>query len=165
MLPDFLIGFLLVAANVAVHAFGLTLLTRHLLAAASGAGDARGLTWLFIRTAWFLIALHGVGVSLWALAYWLLGCLPDIGSAFYFSGTTYTTIGYGDLVLPTGWRLLAPLEGMTGILMSSLSGAYFFAVVTKVVGASLPIASLGNAIARALAACLFARPRISLPTS
>lgn len=134
MLPDFLIGFLLVAANVTVHAFGLTLLTRHLLATSGGLGGFQGLSWLLIRTAWFLIALHGVGVSLWALAYWLLGCLPDIGSAFYFSGTTYTTIGYGDLVLPTGWRLLAPLEGMTGILMSSLSGAYFFAVVSRLFG-------------------------------
>jgi hypothetical protein len=134
MLPDFIIGFLLVAANVTLHAFGLTLLTRHLLAASGIARRTGALGWLLIRTAWFLIALHGVGVSLWALAYWLLGCLPDAGSAFYFSGTTYTTIGYGDIVLPPGWRLLAPLEGMTGILMSSLSGAYFFAVVTKVLG-------------------------------
>jgi hypothetical protein len=134
MLPDFLIGFLLVAANVTLHALGLTLLTRHLLATVGGNRGLWPLGWLLIRTAWFLIALHGVGVSLWALAYWLLGCLPDAGSAFYFSGTTYTTIGYGDLVLPPGWRLLAPLEGMTGILMSSLSGAYFFAVMSRVLG-------------------------------
>lgn len=137
MIPDFLIGFLLVAANVTVHALGLTLLTRHLVATAGAVTGYQGLGWLLIRTAWILIALHGVGVSLWALAYWLLGCMPDVGSAFYFSGTTYTTIGYGDLVLPPGWRLLAPLEGMTGILMSSLSGAYFFAVVTKILGAKL----------------------------
>lgn len=134
MLPDFIIGFGLVAANVTLHALGLALLTRHLLGKAGQPRGAWSLGWLLIRTGWFLIALHGVGVSLWALAYWLLGSLPDAGSAFYFSGTTYTTIGYGDIVLPPGWRLLAPLEGMTGILMSSLSGAYFFAVITKVLG-------------------------------
>lgn len=134
MLPDFLIGFGLVAANVTLHAFGLALLTRHLLATAGEPRGAFSLGWLLIRTGWFLITLHGIGVSLWAVAYRALGCLPDVGSAFYFSGSTYTTLGYGDIVLPPGWRVLAPLEGMTGILMSSLSGAYFFAVVTRVLG-------------------------------
>jgi hypothetical protein len=58
--------------------------------------------------------------------------MPDVSSAFYFSGTTYTTIGYGDLLLETPWRMMGPLEGMTGILMCSLSGAFFFAVVSRV---------------------------------
>ena len=26
--------------------------------------------------------------------------MPDLASAFYFSAVTYTTTGYGDLVLP-----------------------------------------------------------------
>jgi hypothetical protein len=33
--------------------------------------------------------------------------------AFYFSGTTYTTVGYGDVALAKPWRLLGPLEGLT----------------------------------------------------
>lgn len=134
MIPEILIGSLLVAANVTMHAFGLAWLTRHLLATAGGARGFGGLSWLLIRTAWFLIFLHGTGVCLWAIVYRILGCFGDAGTAFYFSGTTYTTIGFGDLVLPKEWRILAPLEGMTGILMSSLSGAYFFAVVMRVHG-------------------------------
>jgi hypothetical protein len=139
MITNFLIGFVLVAANVSLHAFGLASLTEFLLSHPPKSDRLGPHTWLLIRTAWFLILLHGIGVSLWALAYWLMGCLPDLGSAFYFSGTTYTTIGYGDLLLPPGWRLLAPLEGMTGILMSSLSGAYFFAVVSKVLGTKMAV--------------------------
>ena len=45
---------------------------------------------------------------------------------------TYATIGYGDLVLPREWRLLAPLEGLAGILMCGLSAGLFFATVTAI---------------------------------
>jgi hypothetical protein len=70
-------------------------------------------------------------ISVWGLFYFWQGCLPDAESAFYFSGVTYTTVGYGDLVLPKPWRMLAPLEALTGILMCGLSAAFFFAVVTR----------------------------------
>jgi hypothetical protein len=49
----------------------------------------------------------------------------------YFSGVTYTSLGYGDLMLPKPWRLLGPLETLTGILMCGLSTGLFFAVVTR----------------------------------
>ena len=57
---------------------------------------------------------------------------PDAEAAFYFAGVTYTTIGYGDLVLAKPWRMLAPIEGLTGILMCGLSTGVFFAVVGRI---------------------------------
>jgi hypothetical protein len=38
---------------------------------------------------------------LWALYVWR-EALPDLHAALYFSTVTYTTTGYGDLVLPRG---------------------------------------------------------------
>jgi Ion channel len=64
--------------------------------------------------------------------YHLRGCLPDAEAAFYFSGVTYTTVGYGELVLTKPWRLLAPIETLTGILMCGLSASFFFAVVVGI---------------------------------
>ena len=69
---------------------------------------------------------------MWALFYRWQHCLPDAESAFYFSGVTYTTLGYGDVVLTREWRLLAPLEGLTGILMCGLSAGLFFATVAAI---------------------------------
>lgn len=132
MITVFLIGFSLVAATVAIHASGLAILTRHLLGTVENTRGKRSLTWLLVRTAWILIFFHGLEISVWAIAYWCFGAMPYISSAFYFSGTTYTTIGYGDLLLEAPWRMMGPLEGMTGILMCSLSGAFFFAVVSRV---------------------------------
>jgi hypothetical protein len=70
-------------------------------------------------------------ISVWGLCYFWLGCFSDLESAYYFSGVTYTTLGYGDLLLPEPWRVLAPIEALTGILMCALSTGLFFAVVSR----------------------------------
>jgi hypothetical protein len=57
--------------------------------------------------------------------------LPDLPSALYFSMVTYTTTGYGDLVLPKGWRLVGGVEALTGILMGGWSTGLFFVVVSR----------------------------------
>jgi hypothetical protein len=67
----------------------------------------------------------------WAFLYSWQGCLPNVEAAFYFSGTTYTSVGYGDLVLAKPWRLLGPLESLTGILMCGLSTGFFFVIVSR----------------------------------
>jgi len=58
--------------------------------------------------------------------------MPDAQSAFYFSVVTYTTTGYGDLVLPPEWRIVGGVEALTGILMCGASTAFFFAVLSRV---------------------------------
>jgi len=44
--------------------------------------------------------------------------LPILSSlwepSFYFSATSYSTVGYGDIVPPRVWRLLGPVESVTG---------------------------------------------------
>jgi hypothetical protein len=57
--------------------------------------------------------------------------MPDLASALYFSAVTYTTTGYGDLVLAEEWRLLGAVEALTGILMCGWSTGFFFAVVNR----------------------------------
>jgi hypothetical protein len=84
-----------------------------------------------------LIALHGLQVLLWAGGYhWL--CLPSWESAFYFSASSYATVGYGDLVLPSNWRMLGPLESIIGVLMCGVSASLLFAIVTRLVGEARP---------------------------
>jgi voltage-gated potassium channel Kch len=57
--------------------------------------------------------------------------LPDLQSALYFSAVTYTTTGYGDLVLPKEWQLVGAVEALTGILMCGWSTGFFVAVVGR----------------------------------
>ena len=123
----------LVAVTVAVHAVGLTLLLRALMRSnPSPPTRFWPVSWLLIRVTWSLILIHLAEISVWAMFYFWQGCLPDAESAFYFAGVTYTTVGYGDLVLPKPWRMLGPVEGLTGILMCGLSTGLFFAVVSRI---------------------------------
>jgi hypothetical protein len=133
MLVKMLVAAVLVAITVAVHAGGLGLVL-WMLSPLRGAPPTRpaAVTWLLIRVTWLLILIHVAAITVWALFYWRMECLPDAESAFYFSGVTYTTLGYGDLVLPKAWRILGPIEGLTGILMSGLSASAFFAIVAAV---------------------------------
>jgi hypothetical protein len=133
MLSVLIIGAVLVAITVAIHAAGLGWVLAHLMKSESPFPTRPWpIAWTLIRVAWLLILIHSAEISIWALFYWWEGCLPDAESAFYFSGATYTTIGYGDLVLPKPWRILAPIEGVTGILMCGLSAGLFFATVTRI---------------------------------
>jgi hypothetical protein len=133
MLAVMFIAAVLVAITVAVHAAGLAVVLSHLVQShALPPTRAWPITLLLVRVTWLLILIHGVEISVWALFYRWEGCLPDAESAFYFSGVTYTTIGYGDLVLPKPWRMLGPIEGVTGILMCGLSAGLFFATVTRI---------------------------------
>ena len=81
---------------------------------------------------WWLVLLHLVEISIWGLFYLWRGCLPNAEAAFYFSGVTYTSLGYGDVVLAKPWRMLGPIESLMGVIMFGLSTGYFFVVVSRI---------------------------------
>jgi hypothetical protein len=124
---------LLVSLTVIVHAAGFALVLQSLTESRVAPPiQTWPIAWLLIRVTWLLMLIHLAEIALWALVYLWGGCLPDPKSAFYFSGVTYTTVGYGDLVLAKPWRILGPVEGLTGILMCGLSAGLLFAVAHRI---------------------------------
>ncbi len=87
---------------------------------------------LVVRITVLMIVLHTLEILLWA-AFFRWNCFPSWESAFYFSTTTFSTVGYGDLVLSRAWRILGPIEAITGVLMCGLSASFLFAIVTRLV--------------------------------
>lgn len=132
MLTKVLIAWSLMAICVAIHAAGLTLALRW--AAVHNLRTGRRFiarTRLFIRIAWWTILIHFLEIIVWAVFYsWKCG-MPDFQTAAYFSAVTYTTTGYGDVLLQQEWRMLGAVEALTGILMCGWSTGFFFAVVSK----------------------------------
>lgn len=127
----------LVPGTVAVHAVGTALLLLSYVVKHDARPPTRPwpITWALVAIAWLLRLVHAVEIALWGLFYRWSGCLPDAESAFYFPGVTYTTIGYGDVVLPKPWRILGRVQGATGILMVGLSTGLSFAVLTRIFAA------------------------------
>ncbi len=75
----------------------------------------------------FLAAL--LEIFIWAVAYLMVGAISALEPALYFSTVTFTTLGYGDIVLQEGWRLLASFEAANGIMMFGWTTALIFAFV------------------------------------
>ena len=85
---------------------------------------------LVVKSTVAIIILHGLVILLWA-SFYRMRCFPSWELAFYFSATSYSTVGYGDVILPSNWRLLGPLQGVTGVLMCGISVSVLFALVTR----------------------------------
>ena len=133
MIIVLLIAAVLVAVTVVVHAAGFSMVLRTLMKShAAPPTQTWPIAWLLIRVTWWLLLIHAAEITVWAFFYLGWKCLPDAESAFYFSGVTYATIGYGEVVLQKPWRMLGPIEGLTGILMCGLSAGLFFAVVSRI---------------------------------
>jgi hypothetical protein len=132
MVATLFIAAVLVATTVIIHAAGLGVVLAHVMQSPART-DTRfwPITWLLVRIAWLLIIIHLFEIVIWGLFFWEEKCLPDAESSFYFSGVTYATLGYGDLLLPKEWRMFGPLEALTGSLMIGLSIAFFFLIVSK----------------------------------
>jgi hypothetical protein len=80
-----------------------------------------------------MAAMHLVQITLWAVAFQMCGATSSFEKAIYWSAGNYTTLGYGDVVVPERWRLLGPLEAINGFLLFGLSTAVMFAVMSRLI--------------------------------
>ena len=130
MLSKLLVAWCLMALCVVIHAVGLTLALRALRRRPAVTGP-RASIWLLTTLSASIMLLHMIEIAVWGVFYVWRQALPDLQSSLYFSAVTYTTTGYGDVVLPRGWQLLGAVEALTGILMTGLSTGFFFAIVSR----------------------------------
>ena len=73
-----------------------------------------------LLSVWVALLVFGWGLIWWGLQQHMEG-IDDLPSAVYFSGVTFLTIGYGDIVAEGGGsRILAVVEGLMGILTTAL---------------------------------------------
>jgi voltage-gated potassium channel len=92
---------------------------------------------LVVRLTGAVIVLHGALILFWASCYRRL-CFSSWESALYFSASSYATVGYGDVVLPSNWRMLGPLQSIIGVLMCGISVSVLFATVTRLISRQAP---------------------------
>jgi len=132
MLARLLMPGVLLSLCIVVHALVMSYLLRR-SARAVGRTKLRfwPVTLLLIRMAWWMVVAHLVEIAIWASFFAWHRMFPNVETSLYFSAVTYTTVGYGDLVLPEKWRLVAGVEGLTGILMCGWSTGFLFALVSR----------------------------------
>ena len=72
-----------------------------------------------------------IEVGIWAAAYLRLGAFEGVESAVYYSMVTFTTLGFGDIILTERWRLLSSIEAANGIIMFGWTTAVVMTVVQR----------------------------------
>ena len=122
---------LLSALNVCIHALGTY---GNLLWILRSLHKQRSVTvghamWIMLRLVIILLLLHALEVAIWAQFYISRHCFADSETAYYFSLVSYTTLGYGNVLLPRPWRMMGGWEAMIGVLMFGWSTAALVAFV------------------------------------
>src|SRR4029077_4389524 len=124
---------LLVSLTLFLQVSGVTALIEWLKSVMNRDVDKSGPTYsatLVVESTVAIVLLHGLAILLWA-GFYRLRCFPSWELAFYFSASSYSTVGDVELVFPAKWRLLGPLEGIIGVLMCGMSVSVLFALVSR----------------------------------
>lgn len=132
MLKELLVAFAIVAGCLLLHVGAIVSLADWMLDRREKRKEEMrtfGYMLLLLTAFSVIIILHVVEIGIWAGFYYLRSLFNDFETSLYFSITSYTTIGFGDVVLPRAWRLLGGIEGITGVLLCGLSTAFVFAII------------------------------------
>jgi hypothetical protein len=87
-----------------------------------------------------ILSIITLGVWTWAMTFWLLGLFTTLEEAVYFALVSYTTLGFGDVLLEREWRLLSGMAAANGLLN--------FGLLTAVMVEALRQIRLGQAETR-----------------
>ena len=134
MLANFALATFMVWLTVSIHFAGLLGLLWALRATAprlraheSAVGQGAAILLVVLG----LVAILTVEIWIYAVAFLIVGALPDFETALYFSTTSFTTVGYGDVVLDVKWRLFGAIEGANGLLLFGWSTAFLISVTGR----------------------------------
>lgn len=84
-----------------------------------------------------IMIVHLIVISLFAVSYYVMSDVLGVGSMhgefngealdyFYYSATTYTTLGIGDVYAQGPMRIVSGLESLTGLVMISWSATFTY---------------------------------------
>ena len=132
MILSILVGGGMIVATTLIHAGFMMVSLGDLRERArkkrSSAGNWRPAFILSVFVLWMFLA-SVVEVWLWSALYLLLGVFDALEIAVYFSTVTFTTLGYGDVVLAPPFRLLSSFQAVNGLILFGWTTALVFAVV------------------------------------
>lgn len=134
MIRQLAIGTLVIALTVAVQAEMFNLLSRHFEAVVLFCRKIfRRLanTGAIIIGVLYILLVHTINMWIWAVVSMLVGAFAQLEPALYFSLVSFTTVGFGDIILSHEWRILSGLTAANGFLAFGWSAAYMVDLVRK----------------------------------
>ncbi len=87
--------------------------------------------WLIGVSLFAVVIATTIGVWLWAICVIGVGALGTFEDALYFALATYTTLGYGDILLTPAFRIFGAFASVAGLLAFGLSTAFLVGIFTR----------------------------------
>tara|TARA_R110000868_G_scaffold222065_3_gene473985 strand:- start:6155 stop:6607 length:453 start_codon:yes stop_codon:yes gene_type:complete len=134
MFSALLVSFAICSVTVVMHMVGLVLLMGFMRARSGGIRPHQNVlrqTGFIMLVVFGLFAIHAAEIWSYAVLYLVLGEFSTLESALYFATTTFTTLGYGDVLLSQQWRLVGAIEGFNGFLLIGWSTAFLVTVIGR----------------------------------
>ena len=125
---------LMVALTVVIHflgLLGLLFLLRRRGARFRAQESVVGQGLLIVLTVFGLFAIHAVEIWLYAAFYVAVGAEPDLETALYFSTVSFSSLGFGDVLMPLEWRLVSAIEGVNGLILIGWSTAFLMSLMAR----------------------------------
>ena len=78
-----------------------------------------------------LFVIHAVQVGIYAMVYWLIGAFETFETALYFSTSSFTTVGYGEIFMEPPWRIVSAVQSAVGFLVLGWSTIFLISVLAR----------------------------------
>ena len=72
-------------------------------------------------------------IFMWGVLFVVLGEFDELYESVYHSAVNFASLGYGDIVMSKGWKLLGPLEAVCGVLMLGMTAAALMAILQQMI--------------------------------
>lgn len=128
------IGAMLISLTIVIHAFVLDRLMGFTMAVRNPFRLAFRKFWkvlVLVIAVWAMFLSHIAQIWIWALFYFVIDVLPDFQDCLYFSTVTFTTVGFGDIVLDKSWRLISSFQAANGFILFGWSAAFIFELMSS----------------------------------
>lgn len=139
MIIQIILGFLLIVLSIVVQVIFIEIaaqMLRRRLESSQPDAPLRFSTFVITLSAvttWMLLGVLAV-VCMWAMLFLSLDVFTTLEESFYFSLVAFTTLGFGDVILPTEWRILSGFVAADGFLLFGLNTAVLLEVMMRLRG-------------------------------
>ncbi|MDT8343945.1 MAG: potassium channel family protein [Thermohalobaculum sp.] len=131
ILQQLAIGLGAIAATVAIHATFMAVALAHVQRRPPRTETALHKALFIVAVVmWFFLSIC-IQCWGWAVLLRWLGALGDFEEALYFVTVSFTTVGYGDIVLGPDWRLLGAFAAVNGTIILGWTTALVFLAVQR----------------------------------
>ena len=79
----------------------------------------------------FVMSVQTVNVWVWSLTFYFAGVFQSLEPSLYFTLVSFSTLGFGDIILDEKWRILSGLTAANGLLSFGWSTAYMVELVRR----------------------------------